>query len=123
MKLSWWMLAGSALSAIVVMAFLGDETTPDLRLSVLLGMVGPLAATVCAMVTATRAYRRDSVSLTGSMIKAFVAKLVFFGGYVALVVKAGWVQPVPFAVSFTSYFVLLHMIEAFRLRRLFEHTQ
>ena len=116
------MLAGSALSAIVVMAFLGDRATPNPRLSVFLGMVGPLAATMCAMVSATRAYRRDPVSLTGAMIKAFIAKLVFFGGYVALVVKAGWVQPVPFAISFTSYFVLLHMIEAFRLRRLFEQT-
>ena len=39
------------------------------------------------------------MSSTGVMIKAFVAKMVFFGGYVALIVKAGWVQPVPFAIS------------------------
>jgi hypothetical protein len=122
MKLGWWMLAGSALSCFGIGAFLGDEAQPDLRPSVWLGMLGPLAATLCAMVAATRAYRRDPVSLTGLLIKAFVAKMVFFGGYVALVVKSGWVQPVPFAVSFVSYFVVLHMIEAFRLRRLFANT-
>ena len=122
MKFGWWMLAGSAVSAFGIVALLGDEATPDLRLAVWLGMLGPLAATLCAMVASTRAYRRNPESLTGAMIKAFVAKMIFFGGYVALVVEAGWVRPVPFAISFTSYFVVLHMIEAFRLRRLFANT-
>ena len=35
-----------------------------------------------------------------------------------LVMKAGWVRPTPFAISFVSYFFALHIIEAFRLRRL-----
>jgi uncharacterized membrane protein len=56
------------------------------------------------------------------MIKAFFAKMVFFGLYVALVVKAGWVRPIPFVISFTCYFLVLHMIEAFRLKRLFANT-
>jgi hypothetical protein len=122
MKLAWWMLAGSAASSFGIVAFLGDEATPDLRLAIWLGMLGPLVATLCAMVAMNRAYRRDPASLTGVMIKAFVAKMVFFGGYVALIVKSGWVRPVPFAVSFIIYFLALHMIEAFRLRRLFTNT-
>jgi hypothetical protein len=122
MKSAWWMLAGSAASCLGVVAFLGERATPDLRLAIWLGMLGPLVATLCAMVAMNRAYRRDPASLTGVMIKAFVAKMVFFGGYVALIVKAGWVQPVPFAVSFIIYFLALHMIEAFRLRRLFTNT-
>jgi hypothetical protein len=118
MKLGWWMLVGSALSAFGIGAFLGDEKTPDVRLSVWLGMLGPLTATLCAMVAVTRAYRKNPASLTGAMIGAFVVKMVFFGGYVALVLKAGWVRPGPFAASFTGYFLALHMIEAIRLRRL-----
>ena len=116
------MLAGSALSAFGIVAFLGDEATPDLRLAVWLGMVGPLVATLCAMVAMNRAYQRDPAGLTGVMIKAFVAKMVFFGGYVALLVKSGWVRPVPFAISLVCYFLVLHMIEAIRLRRLFANT-
>jgi drug/metabolite transporter (DMT)-like permease len=120
MKTGWWLLAGSILSCAAIVAMLGDEG--DLRRAVWLGMLGPLVATLCAMVAMNRAYRRSPASLTGVMIKAFVAKMVFFGGYVALVVKSGWVRPVPFAVSFTGYFLVLHMIEAFRLRRLFANT-
>ena len=122
MKSGWWLLAGSILSCVAIVALLGDEVAGDLRLAVWLGMLGPLVATLCAMVAMHRAYRRSPASLTGVMIKAFIAKMVFFGGYVALVVKAGWVRPVPFAVSFTCYFLVLHMIEAFRLRRLFANT-
>ena len=122
MKSGWWLLAGSILSSAAIVALLGDEVTADLRLAVWLGMLGPLVATMCAMLAMNLAYRRSPASLTGVMVKAFVAKMVFFGGYVALVVEAGWVRPVPFAISFTSYFVVLHMIEAFRLRRLFANT-
>jgi hypothetical protein len=122
MRSGWWLLAGSILSSFAIVALLGDEATADLRLAVWLGMLGPLVATLCAMVAMDRAHRRNPVSLTGVMIKAFVAKMVFFGGYVALAVKSGWVRPVPFVVSFIGYFLVLHMIEAFRLRRLFANT-
>ena len=116
------MLAGSAISSFVIVAFLGDEANPDLRMAVWLGMLGPLAATLCSMVAVGRASRRDPAGLTKVMIGAFVAKVFFFGGYVMLIMKAGWVQPTAFAVSFVSYFFALHIIEAFRLRRLSTST-
>src|SRR4026209_82331 len=93
----WWMLAGSVLSAFLISVAL------DLRLAVWLGMLGPLLATLCSMVATDRAYRHRPSSLTGGMITAFVAKMVFLGGYVALVITSGWVRPVPFALSFIGY--------------------
>jgi hypothetical protein len=122
MKLGWWMLAGSALTAFGIVALLGDEATADLRLAVWLGMLGPLTAALCGMFVVTRAYRRHAASLTKVMIGAFGAKMLFFGGYIALVIKAGWVRPVPFAISFTGYFIALHLLEAVHLRRLFATT-
>jgi hypothetical protein len=85
----------------------------------LLGMAGPLIIAVVSWRLAEQAYRRDPASLTGLMMTGFVAKMVFFGAYVILVVK-GMSQPaVPFAVSFTGSFIALHLIEALALRRLF----
>jgi len=118
MKLGLLILAGSVISSFGIGAFLGDQSTPDLRLAVWLGMLGPLAATLCSMVAVNRAYRMDPAGLTRVMIGAFVAKVIFFGGYVMLVMKAGWVQADPFAISFVSYFLALHIIEAVRLQRL-----
>jgi len=119
MKLGLGMLAGSAVSAFGISAFLGDNAKPDVRLAIWLGMLGPLVATLWSMFSAQRVYRRQPADLTRVMIIGFIAKMVFFGGYVALIVKAGWVGPVPFTVSFVSYFLALHFAEALYLRRLF----
>lgn len=119
MKLGVWMLAGSVVSALGITGFLGRAAPPDVRLAVWLGMLGPLAATLVSAVMVARVYRRQPERLTSVMIGAFAAKMFFFGGYVLLIVKSGWVRPVPFVISFTGYFLALHIIEAFRLKRLF----
>jgi hypothetical protein len=64
-------------------------------------------------------YRRDPARLTAVMIAAFAGKLVFFGAYVAVMLGLLAVRPIPFVVSFTSYFIGLYLIEALYLRRLF----
>jgi hypothetical protein len=45
--------------------------------------------------------------------------LVFFGGYVAVMLKMLGLHPIPFMVSFTGYFIALYFTEALFLRRLF----
>jgi len=122
MKRGWWMLAGSALSSFAIVAVRGDDATPDLRLAVWFGMLAPLVAALCATVAMERTYRKHPEDLMRMMIAAFGVKIVFFGGYIALVVKAGWVRPVPFAISFTAYFLGLHIVEALHLRRLLTST-
>ena len=53
------------------------------------------------------------------MIGAFVGKMVFFGVYVAAVLKGLAVAPIPFVVIFAGYFIALHLAEAMALRSLF----
>ena len=118
MKLGLWMLTGSALSSFGIVSLLGEEAPPDLRLAVWLGMLGPLVASLCSMMIVERTFGRHPERLMGVMIGTFAVKVLFFGVYIALVVKAGWVRTVPFAISFTGYFLALHIIEAWRLRRL-----
>jgi hypothetical protein len=108
-----WMAAGSvagwALAAL----------TTDFAVEVLLGMLGPLAAAIVSWIAADRTYRRDPAELTGLMLTAFAAKMVWFGAYVAFVIVAVGIRPRPFVVSFTSYFIALHLAEAVCLQRLF----
>jgi hypothetical protein len=54
------------------------------------------------------------------MILAFAGKMVFFGAYVTLALTMFPLRPVPFVISFTSYFIALHVTEAIWLRRLFQ---
>jgi hypothetical protein len=56
--------------------------------------------------------------LTNVMIAAFGVKMVFFGAYVAVMLKGLSLAPLPFVLSFASYYVTLHMIEAGMLKRM-----
>jgi hypothetical protein len=85
---------------------------------ILLGAIAPLVAAVGSWVLMERTYNQNPAQLTPLMVKAFAAKVVFFGLYVVIMLRALSIRPLPFIVSFTSVFVALHLIEAFCLRRL-----
>ena len=102
---------GSVLSAAVLAMRFGRE--------VWLGMLAPLVVMNVTWTLTERVYKANPQRLTSVMISAFAGKLVFFGAYVGLAIGVLDMQPVPFAVSFTGYFISLHLIEALWLKRLF----
>ncbi len=109
------MVAGALGAALALIAVVGFETGKD----VLLGMLGPLLVATVTWSLTERTYRRNPEHLTPLMFKAFAAKLVFFAGYVAAVIVVLRRPPVPFVMSFTGFFIGLHAMEAFGLKRLF----
>ena len=115
MKPLWWMVASSVLSWLAVAALPGVESDRE----VLFGMMGPLAGAAGTWVIVARTYESRPEWLTPLMVAAFGAKLVFFGAYVTIALKVLSLQPVPFVVSFTTYFIGLHFVEALCLQRLF----
>jgi len=108
------MVAGCVLSSMFVTLLLSGRVD----LEVVLGMIGPLLVASVSRVVAERTWRREPERLTGVMITAFAAKLIFFAAYVAFMLSVLSLRPVPFVVSFTSYFIALHLFEALSLRRL-----
>jgi hypothetical protein len=115
MKPVLWMTIGSIVSGLAIGALTGMRTVGEIWL----GMLAPLAVVSVSWILTERVYRQHPERLTGMMIGAFAGKLVFFGVYVGLVIGMLRVQPVPFVVSLTSYFIVLHLIEALWLKRLF----
>ena len=111
MKRVGWLAAVSVVSAAVLAMRFGRE--------VWLGMLAPLVVVGVTWVLTERVYKANPERLTSVMISAFAGKLVFFGAYVGLAIGVLGMKPVPFAVSFAGYFIALHMIEAFWLKRLF----
>jgi len=115
MKAVWWMGAAAVGSSLAVAAAPGVESDRE----VLLGMLAPLAAALATAVLVVRTWGARPEALTPLMIAAFGAKLVFFGGYVAVALKVLAVRPLPFVISFTTYFIGLHLGEALWLQRFF----
>lgn len=118
MKAVGIMTAGCVVSWLVVSLVLA----PTARGEILMGMLMPLLVASVSLVLADRAYRRDPQLLTPFMAKAFVGKMVVFGVYVVVVVAALAFDPKPFIISFTVYFISLHLFEAVCLRRMFDAT-
>ena len=110
-----WMAATGLGSWLAATAAAGATAGAEL----LLGMLGPLAAVIVSWVVAERTYRTNPGGLTAVMIAAFAAKMVFFGAYVAVVLKVLAFRPIPFVASFTGHFIGLYGMEALYLRRLF----
>ena len=96
-----WMV-GASVGTWLVLTLSAGDVNPE----ALFGMLGPRATAVPERVT-------------GVMVTGLVVKMVFFGAYVAGMLKGAELRPVPFVVSFAGFFIALHAMEAVFLRRLF----
>jgi hypothetical protein len=115
MKPLWWMVGASIGSWIVVALIPGLAHDRE----VLFGMLAPLAGAALTWVLVARTYTSRPQLLTSLMVAAFAGKLVFFGAYVTIMLSVLSLSPLPFVISFTTYFIGLHVFEALCLQRLF----
>jgi hypothetical protein len=86
----------------------------------LFGMAGPLVAVCASWIAVERTHAAAPARVMGVMLIGFVAKMVFFGVYVAAMLRGMELRVTPFVVSFTVYFIALYAMEALFLKRLFE---
>jgi hypothetical protein len=116
MKTAAWMIAASVGGWLAAAGVTADR---QIGVALFAGMIGPLAMAAGSWLVAERTFRRTPEQLTGAMAALFVGKMVFVALYIAVAVRAMAVRPLPFAISFTIYFIALYSAEAFCLRRLF----
>ena len=113
MKLSAALAAGCVLTWGAAAAL-----APDAAAAAFLGMAAPLVVGLGTIRLVERTVRADVTRLTARMAAAFAVKLVFYAVYVSVVVGLLRVEPVPFTLSFTFYFVALQVSEALYFRTL-----
>jgi hypothetical protein len=111
-----WMAGASIVSWLIASRAAGPGANPE----VLYGMLAPLVVAAVSWIVIERTYRSNPERLTRVMVEGLAVKAVFFGAYVAGMLRVIGLRPVPFVVSFTSYFIALHVTEAVFLRRLFK---
>ena len=111
----------ASMVAASVAVWLAAVAIADRRTSieVLCGMLGPLAMACGSWVLMERTYRLNPSGLTAMMAGAFLAKMLFFGAYVIVMLVLLRLRPAPFVASFASYLIALYLVEALYLRRLF----
>ena len=113
-----WMTGLCAVAWLVLVA-VAPESNPE----ALLGMLGPLASALATWIVVARTAAAAPEKVTGVMVTGLAVKMVFFGVYVAGMLKGAGLRPVPFMLSFAGSFIALHAVEAMFLRRLFAEMQ
>ena len=108
-------MVGASVGSWLVAALLTSRAAGG---AMFLGMIGPLGAAVGTWLAVETVHRRNPVGVTRVLLVGFAAKMVFFGAYVALVLTRIGSSAIPFAASFTVYFIGLYGAEAAMLRRL-----
>jgi hypothetical protein len=105
-----WIVGGSVAACLAALAATGFDTVPE----IVLGMAGPLVSAVgtCVLRERTAPERLGAVMMT-----AFAVKMLFFGAYVVAMLSVLNLEPRAFIVSFTCYYVALHLVEALLLKR------
>ena len=108
-------MAGAAVGSwLAVSVFGGDRANPES----FFGMAGPLAAVCASWFAMERTHRAAPERVMAVMIVWFALKFVFFGAYVAVMLRFLSLRPVPFMTAFVSYFIALYAMQALFLRRL-----
>jgi hypothetical protein len=110
-----WM-AGVSLASWLVVTVVRGDANPEW----LFGMVGPLLAACASWIAVERMHAAAPERVMSVMLTGFMAKMMFFGVYVAGMLRGLELRRTPFVVSFTIYFVALYAMEALFLKRLFE---
>lgn len=110
----WWMIGGAVVSCAAAALAAPDDFRPEL----VLGMLGPLVSAVVTWLVARRTHLAAPEQMTGVMMAGFAARMVFFGVYVAVMLRVLDLSVMPFMISFTSYFIALYATEALFLKRL-----
>ena len=115
MKPLAWM-GGVSLAAWLVVTGVQRDANPE----AFFGMVGPLLAACATWIAVERMHAAAPERVMSVMLTAFMAKMMFFGVYVAGMLRGLELRRTPFVVSFTVFFVALYAMEALFLKRLFE---
>ena len=114
MPVAW--MAGLSLGSWLLVSLTRGDMNPE----VLLGMTGPLLAACASWVAVERMHSAAPERVMSVMLTAFMVKMMFFGVYVAGMLRGLELRRTPFVVSFTVYFVALYAMEALFLKRLFD---
>jgi hypothetical protein len=93
-------------------------TSGRLDPEVLLGMVAPLTSAILTWTAVERTHKVAPARVTSVLMWGFALKTLVFGMYVVAMLRPAALRPIPFVVSFTGYFIALHVMEALFLKRL-----
>ena len=95
---------------------------PNYVKEIFLGMVIPWSISLISISKTHSVYNINPEKLIKHMTKAMLMKMVSYGILLVIIFTFISFNPLPFIISFTGYFLALHITEAFVLRYIFKEN-
>ena len=93
---------------------------PDYVKEIFLGMVLPWLISLISIVKTRSVYNLNPEKLIKHITTAMLMKMMSYGLLLIIIFTFISFNPLPFIISFTGYFLTLHITEAFVLRFIFK---
>ena len=93
---------------------------PDYVKEIFLGMVIPWSISLISISKTHFVYKINPEKLIKHMTTAMLMKMLSYGLLLVIIFTFISFNPLPFIISFTGYFLALHITEAFVLRYIFK---
>ncbi|MFQ6678601.1 MAG: hypothetical protein ACE5D0_09830 [Fidelibacterota bacterium] len=90
---------------------------------IFLGMIAPLIIGIVSILFISDVQKKSPEKVTNILIKTFLVKMIFYGVYFIYIFTFYTFNPKPFIISFTGYFLTLHVSEALFLKTIFTNKQ
>ena len=95
---------------------------PDYVKEIFLGMVIPWSISLISIVKTRSVYNLNPEKLIKHMTTSMLMKMMSYGLLFIIIFTFISFNPLPFIISFTGYFLALHITEAFVLRYIFKEN-
>ena len=82
------------------------------------GLSGPVLVGFITIFFMIKYSNNGAIRLNRILVKGFVIKFIFYGGFIITIFTVYSFNPVPFMCSFTLSFIVLHMMEAVVLKKI-----
>ncbi len=92
----------------------------DHAVGIFIGWLLPILAGTVTMSFIASARKKGSITLTKTIAKGFVLKMIYYGISILFLFKYSSFQPIPFVCSFSGFFIGLHVLEAVIIKRISE---
>ncbi|MEE8436749.1 MAG: hypothetical protein V3S22_00265 [Candidatus Neomarinimicrobiota bacterium] len=99
---------------------LSSSIFPEYSREILMGMLMPLAVTLISLQRLKFISRTRPDDLSKFLIKAFVLKMLLYGGFIVILFTFYAFHQIAFIISFAGYFIALFATEAILLKSTLE---
>ncbi len=100
-----------------------SSVLPEISREILLGMIFPWSMFLLSVLITQIMHLKFSFNITKYLGIAMITKMILYGIIIVAIFSFMSFNPIPFIISFTGYYLMLHLTEAYIVRSFINNKQ